>query len=409
MSPRPPAQPDHDDAPSGLERLQKVLAAAGIGSRRECEELITGGRVEVDGEFVTELGRKVDPAVHKIQVDGVVLAKQKRVYFALNKPVGVVSTNSDPDGRTRVIDLIKSNERLYPVGRLDRTSEGLILVTNDGELANRLTHPRYGVEKIYRVRVVGKPTAEALAKVRKGVYLSEGVARVSSIQVKRRYKQSTELEIVLQEGLNREIRRILARVGHKVVQLKRVSIGPIRLGTMPAGAHRMLSRDEVQALRRATKRSRKKTDTPAPDSKGKPARRATSETEHPPAAGEKNAASRPRARKTGSSAMSGYSRPGKSASPGQRKKSSTSFSAGRRGGESGKSVDRTTQSGKKTAKKKVARKKVVRKKAARPAKPATSTKKPSRPAKKKSTRPAKGKGKPTGTTGKKKTGRKRRR
>ncbi len=137
---------EQDAAPRG-ERLQKVLAAAGIGSRRECEELILAGRVEVDRRTVTELGTRVDPQRQQIRVDGTPLTRPKRLYFAVNKPPGVVSTNSDPAARMRVVDLVRSDERLFPVGRLDRTSEGLILVTNDGELANRLTHPRYGVEQ----------------------------------------------------------------------------------------------------------------------------------------------------------------------------------------------------------------------------------------------------------------------
>ncbi len=404
-----------------------MLAAAGIGSRRECEDLITGGRVEVDGEFVTELGFKVDPASQRIQVDGVTLAKPKRVYFALNKPVGVVSTNSDPDGRPRVIDLIKSNERLYPVGRLDRTSEGLILVTNDGELANRLTHPRYGVEKVYRVRVVGKTAPETLAKIRKGVFLSDGLARVSSIQVKRRFKQSTELEVVLQEGLNREIRRVLARVGHKVVQLKRVAIGPIRLGTMPVGAHRMLGRDEVQALRRATKR-RRKTSTESPTStatktrSATPAGKRTSTSETPgdaaaTAGGDSNAA-RPRRRKTGSSAMSGYSRPSKKGV--KRKVSSPGGATTRQRGEAAQAAPSSARPKRKVARKKVAKKKAAltkpAKKTLRPAKPPThqksvGTKSKSKKSKSKpqTGRSGKGASKPAANTGQKKTGRKRRR
>ena len=390
MSPRRHSQRSHDDEPSGLDRLQKVLAAAGIGSRRECEDLITAGRVEVDGEFVTELGRKVDPTGQKIQVDVVTLTQPKRVYFVLNKPVGVVSTNSDPDGRPRVIDLIKSDERLYPVGRLDRSSEGLILVTNDGELANRLTHPRYGIEKVYRVRVTGNPTPQELGKLRKGVYLSDGMAHVSSIQTKRRFKQSTELEIVLGEGRNREIRRILARIGHKVVQLKRVAIGPIRLGTMPVGAHRMLSRDEVQALRRATK-GRKKSDADSKPAAKERRGRAPNQAALPTASGESKVA-KPRRRKTGSSAMSGYTRPTKKGV--KRKKTSADS---QRGSQKSGSISKSARSsqpdaspGKKTVKK-----------SARPIKPGVT--------KKRASRPGKSTGKPSSAVGKKKPGRKRRR
>lgn len=235
------------------ERLQKVLAAAGIASRRESEQLILEGRVEVDRTAVTELGTRVDPQSQEIRVDGVVLRQQRTVYYAVNKPVGVLCTNHDPAGRTRVVDLVPSDERLFTVGRLDRGSEGLILVTNDGGLANRLAHPRYGVEKTYAVRVVGQPTAEDLQVLRRGVHLAEGVAKVAMVKVKRRLKQATDLEIVLNEGRNREIRRILARVGHKVLQLKRIAIGPLRLAKLPAGASRRLTTEEIRKLQQATR------------------------------------------------------------------------------------------------------------------------------------------------------------
>ena len=235
------------------ERLQKVLAAAGIASRRECEELIREGRVEVDRQVVTELGVRVDPMRQEIRVDGARLPRPRRVYYAVNKPPGVVCTNRDPAGRPRVTDLVAASQRLFAVGRLDRTSEGLILVTNDGEFAHQLTHPRYGVEKCYLVRVAGHPTPRQLDKLRQGIHLAEGVARVAALRVKRRHKQSTDLEIVLNEGRNREIRRILARIGHKVVRLKRTAIGPVGLGNLPVGASRRLTAEEVQRLRRCAR------------------------------------------------------------------------------------------------------------------------------------------------------------
>jgi 23S rRNA pseudouridine2605 synthase len=170
-----------------MERLQKVLAAAGVASRRQCEELIVAGRVEVDREVVTKLGTCVDATRQEIRVDGTPLRKPRRYYYAVNKPVGVVSTNSDPAGRTRVIDLVPGHQRLFTVGRLDRSSEGLILVTNDGNLANRLSHPRYEIPKTYLVRVAGSPDQETLAKLRKGVHLAEGVAKAASVRVKNRH------------------------------------------------------------------------------------------------------------------------------------------------------------------------------------------------------------------------------
>lgn len=234
--------------------MQKVLAAAGAGSRRACEELILAGRVEVDGRVVTELGTRVEPLRQEIRLDGVPLPRHRRVYYAVNKPDGVISTNRDPAGRPRVVDLVPSGDvRLFPVGRLDLHSEGLILLTNDGELANRLTHPRYGVEKTYRVLVADHPTRETLAKLRRGIHLAEAVVRVPRVHVKSRHKQSTMLEMVLDEGRNREIRRVLARVGHKVLRLERIAVGPVRLGTLAPGAFRHLTSKEVQALRRAAK------------------------------------------------------------------------------------------------------------------------------------------------------------
>ena len=236
------------------ERLQKVLAAAGLGSRRQCEELITTGRVEVDRRVITELGSRVDPSKQEIRVDGQMLPKPKLHYYAVNKPPGVLSTNRDPSGRRRVIDLLpQSHLRLFTIGRLDLNSEGLILVTNDGELANRLTHPRYGVRKTYRVQVAGRPGNDVLLKLRSGVHLAEGLARVEDVRILSHHKESSVLEMVLREGQNREIRRILARLGHKVLRLIRTAVGPIRLGNLPPGASRPLSRDEVAALWKATK------------------------------------------------------------------------------------------------------------------------------------------------------------
>jgi 23S rRNA pseudouridine2605 synthase len=233
------------------ERLQKVLAAAGLGSRRECEELILAGRVEVDRRLVTELGTRVDPHEQSIRVDGEPIKPARKLYYAVHKPPGLLSTNRDPSGRPRVIDLIGSDQRLYAVGRLDKSSEGLIIVTNDGELADRLTHPRYGVEKTYVVQVAGQLDPAVLEQLRQGVRLAEGLARASRVRIKGHHKQSTLLEIVLDEGRNREIRRLLASLGHKVQRLRRIAVGPVRLGDLAPGEHRPLSRDEIQALRGA--------------------------------------------------------------------------------------------------------------------------------------------------------------
>jgi 23S rRNA pseudouridine2605 synthase len=244
-------------APDGAERLQKVLAAAGVAGRRECEQLILDGRVEVDRQVVTELGTRVDPRSQEIRLDGEGLARPKLVYFAVNKPDGVVSTSRDPAGRPRVIDLLPPDApRAYCVGRLDRASEGLILVTNDGELANGLTHPRHGVEKIYQVQVAGRIEQAELQSLRRGSHLAEGFAHVKNVRIKSHRHRSTVLEMTLDEGRNREIRRLLAKVGHKVQRLTRIAVGPVRLGELPAGAVRMLTRQEVNALKEAVARGR---------------------------------------------------------------------------------------------------------------------------------------------------------
>ena len=233
------------------------MASAGVGSRRECEIIIEEGRVEVDGRTIVTLGTKVDPEKQKISVDGERLKVQRLQYFMLNKPPGIVSTANDPSGRLRVIDLIKTNLRVYNVGRLDQSSEGMILVTNDGELANRLTHPRYGIDKKYLVQVDGCPDRSALRQLEEGMYLAaEGkhkAVKAKAVQVKfvKRLKSTSWLEIILDEGRNREIRRLLARIGHKVRVLRRVAIGPLKLGELPVGAHRALTTAELKALRKA--------------------------------------------------------------------------------------------------------------------------------------------------------------
>lgn len=232
------------------ERLQKVLAAAGVGSRRECEELILTGRVDVDGVIVDELGVRVEPDSQTIRCDGQKLSIARPSYWLLNKPVGVLCTNQDPSGRTKVIDLIPSDQRLFTVGRLDRNSSGLILITNDGEFANQLAHPRFGVDKTYLVTVAGKPHFRELEVLTAGVRLAEGVAKVESVRIKKRRPMSTELEIVLREGKNREIRRILAKLGYKVLKLHRIAISTLRLADLPTGECRRLTPQELKRLKK---------------------------------------------------------------------------------------------------------------------------------------------------------------
>ncbi len=257
--PRPKSEESADSNapinPEALIRLQKVLASAGQGSRRACEELITTGRVEVDGKTVTQLGTKVDPSSQDIRVDGESLAKPKLRYFLVNKPLGVLSTNSDPAGRTRVVDLVRSDARLFTVGRLDKSSEGLIIVTNDGELANLLSHPRYGVEKTYLALVAGEPDKKVFEQLQNGVHLAEGWAHAKTVRIKARQQHSTLLEIVLDEGRNREVRRLLARVGHKVLRLQRIAQGSLRLGNLAPGEYRPLTLEEVEQLKEGARES----------------------------------------------------------------------------------------------------------------------------------------------------------
>lgn len=174
----------------------------------------------------------------------------------VNKPAGVVSTAKEPGRRRAVTELVSSSGRLYPVGRLDADSTGLILLTNDGELAHRLTHPRYGIQKTYRVLVAGHPDEKLFAQLRRGVHLAEGVVRVARVRAVKPHKGSTMLEMVLEEGHNREVRRMLARFGHKVLRLTRIAVGPIRLGKLPVGGHRRLTPEEVAALKRCSRKDR---------------------------------------------------------------------------------------------------------------------------------------------------------
>lgn len=234
------------------------MAAAGVASRRECELIIQEGRVEVDGEVIVELGYRVDPDAQEIYVDAERVKVESLQYFALNKPPGIVSTTQDPSGRLRVIDLINTQTRVYNVGRLDKSSEGLILVTNDGSLAHRLTHPRFGVEKTYHVHVEGRPSAAQLRQLRSGVYIAEGKVSAGDIRfLNKKSKTGSWLEIVLSEGRNREIRRMLAAIGHKVRVLRRVAIGTLRLGELPVGAHRKLTFSEIKALQTVSAGGRK--------------------------------------------------------------------------------------------------------------------------------------------------------
>ena len=230
-------------------RIQKILAAAGYGSRRECEELILTGRVEVDGKIVTELGVRADPLTQRIRVDGEALPKTRPVYLVVNKPKGYLCTHRDQQGRRRVIDLVPEQfGRVFPIGRLDQYSEGLILLTNDGAFAEHLTHPRFEVPKKYQVLVAGQVEPDLPRRLQKGIHIAEGVVQADEVKIKSRHALSSVLEIVLREGKNREIRRMLARIGHKVLTLRRIAIGPVKLAEMAPGEYRLLTKQEVAAL-----------------------------------------------------------------------------------------------------------------------------------------------------------------
>ena len=240
---------------TGMERLNKFLAHAGVGSRRHCDDLILHGRVSVDGGVVRELGVKIDPASQEICVDRQPLQGERLAYWLVYKPRGYLCTNHDPSGRPLAIDLVPHvHQRVYTVGRLDEDSEGLLLLTNDGDLANKLMHPRYGVEKTYLVQVAGRPTSEDLDQLLKGVYLSDGHVRARRVRRLKSQGESTWLQIVLSEGKNREIRRMLARLKHKVMRLRRTAIGPVILGRLASGKSRPLRADELARLRESAER-----------------------------------------------------------------------------------------------------------------------------------------------------------
>jgi len=243
------------------ERLQKIIAARGIASRRKAEDIIAAGRVTLNGKLVTEQGTKADPERDEICVDGKLLKKRERlVYFLLNKPKGYVTTVSDPEGRPTVVDLLrKCRERVYPVGRLDYASEGLLLMTNDGALAAKLMKAGSHVPKTYRVKVSGKPEEKAIAKLRAGVTIElENGRRVKTSQAKIRLVEDGAnpwYEVVLIEGRNRQIRRMFEQVGHHVEKIKRVQLGPLVLDVEP-GKFRELTNGEVEKLKSAAEGSK---------------------------------------------------------------------------------------------------------------------------------------------------------
>jgi 23S rRNA pseudouridine2605 synthase len=261
------------------ERLHKVLARCGVGSRRTCEEIMRAWRVQGNGEKITEPGAKVDLATDDILLDGRPVREPETVVYMLNKPKGVVCSNRAQGDRKRAVDLVPHDVgHLYTVGRLDVESEGLILITNDGDLCNQITHPKHGVPKTYRVVVKGEVTAANSEQIQGGIYLAEGKTAPVRIRFKRRHRSTTVMDVTLYEGKNREVRRIFARFGHRVQHLKRIKIGPLSLGKLAPSVYRKLTEHEVKRLKKAIQ----KKDFNAPKksgSKSRPEKTRTARTE----------------------------------------------------------------------------------------------------------------------------------
>ena len=261
--------PTHSDGASGI-RLQKILSAAGIASRRAAERLMQEGRVTVNGRVATKLGTHAEPGVDDVRVDGRRVGHgQRRRYLLMNKPRGYVTTRHDPQHRKTVLDLIpRVREYVYPVGRLDYDSEGLLLLTNDGELAERLTHPRRALDRVYEVVVRGVPSAVQLRRLSSGVSLGDSRTAPATVRLlgghRARHVDQARVQITLREGRNRQVRRMLDVIGHPVLRLRRIQIGPLRSRGLKPGDHRELSHDEVEALRHAAQ--------PSPDATGRPKR-----------------------------------------------------------------------------------------------------------------------------------------
>lgn len=234
------------------QRLQKVLAAAGVDSRRRCEQLIRNGLVQVNGKVVNKLPAFADPEREVITVDGKKIRPIRKVYFLLHKPRGVICTNYDPRGRKKAIDLVPTRQRIFCAGRLDADTSGVIILTNDSELANRLTHPRYRLAKTYVVTVKGQITGQQVERLKKGVWLAEGKTGRAAVKILKRSHQESLLEITIRQGLNRQVRRMLAKVGLAVKVLKRTRIGRLTVRGLGVGRFRALTEAEVAYLKKVT-------------------------------------------------------------------------------------------------------------------------------------------------------------
>ncbi len=234
------------------QRLQKILAAAGIASRRNCEELILEGAVRVNRKVVDSLPAFADPVIDTITVNSKRIRAAEKVYFLLNKPKGVICTNADPQGRRKAIDLIQTKQRIFCVGRLDADTSGLILLTNDSELTNKLTHPKYELQKSYVASLKGMVTGKQVEKLKKGIWLAEGRTGRASVKILKRSRKESIIEMTISQGLNRQIRRMLAKVGLDIKNLKRTRIGRLNTRGVGVGKARPLTKSEVTYLKRIT-------------------------------------------------------------------------------------------------------------------------------------------------------------
>lgn len=234
-----------------MERLQKFLAHAGIASRRTCEELIAAGKVKVNGVIVREMGLKVDPDKDEIEVGGKTIKKEDtKVYVLLNKPKGYVTTMRDPQRRPKVVDLLEDIKvRVYPVGRLDVETEGLLLLTNDGDITYALTHPKHEIGKTYLTLVKGVPNQDKLKRFQKGLRLTDGITAPAKVKLKNKQGSNCFLEITLYEGRNRQIRRMCETIGHPVLELRRISLGFLNVNGVETGKYRLLSKEEIKKLK----------------------------------------------------------------------------------------------------------------------------------------------------------------
>jgi 23S rRNA pseudouridine2605 synthase len=226
------------------------MASCGVASRRKCEEIILEGRVKVNEEIIKDMGYKVEPSMDKVYVDSKLISlEEKKVYVALNKPEGYVSTVKDERGRKTILDIVKVNERIFPIGRLDYNTSGLLLLTNDGDIYNRVIHPRQEINKVYIAVIQGPPSEDEMEEFRNGVDIGEYITAKAKIKVLKKITCNCQVEIIIHEGKNRQVRRMCEKIGHPVIALKRVSVGKISLGSLNRGEWRYLTEEEVNYLK----------------------------------------------------------------------------------------------------------------------------------------------------------------